>query len=595
MGERASDIASEEIVARLHSRGDFLKVLGAAGVGAAVGSNLFLQETLSQEKLVSNPRPTDFKFSIKKQYRPFDLLAKNFVQLRDGFDSDTSGDYTVLTPAPESNGGNASIRRGVLRVNGDAYFALYKSTTSQDAPFATVIVDVERFSDTTGAENTVFAGLVKDESNYVTAFYNNATKKVGLGACVNGTVTTLATVDETLAAPLRFAFVANENEVTALVGDRSSPIGSFRPLIKRDVEVETADALDLCDVTVLESYKNGFGARAISGTIVLCGVEAGYYGECGVRDPHVIQYADGTPYIKENKLYFTLTNAGLGFFEKAHWAVWTMDLADYTKIEQVGNVFWRNDGDSTKVLGHHAGQIVLDEAKGRWIVVVSSWGDFGPQGGDGGADGVDDLSNPPVDILYDERPSSENLLKGVHILAGKKHPLNAVPRPTEGKWDPGLTRIGERWYFAYVIANDLLTDFQPALALSARGADHTQLTLMGTDGEKRATEGPIIQKLGNQWRVLASCGDDEPPELQGKYPMYTLQMAFDGYLDAPHPTNIPHPMVVPIPFSTGNTKYIMITFNGTQYYESLLGYGTHGDFIVMEAAQVMRGYAFPPR
>ena len=60
MGERASDIASEEIVARLHSRGDFLKVLGAAGVGAAVGSNLFLQETLSQEKLVSNPRPTDF-------------------------------------------------------------------------------------------------------------------------------------------------------------------------------------------------------------------------------------------------------------------------------------------------------------------------------------------------------------------------------------------------------------------------------------------------------------------------------------------------------------------------------------------------------
>ncbi len=68
---------------------------------------------------------------------------------------------------------------------------------------------------------------------------------------------------------------------------------------------------------------------------------------------------------------------------------------------------------------------------------------------------------------------------------------------------------------------------------------------MGTDEGKRATEGPIIQKLGNQWRVLASCGDDEPPELQGKYPMYTLQMAFDGYLDAPHPTNIPHPRSCP--------------------------------------------------
>jgi hypothetical protein len=600
MDKEVTDVPSTEVLSRLSSRKDFLKVLGAAGVGAAVGSNALLREALSAERLVSNPRPTDLTFSIKKQFRPFDLLAKNFVQLRDGFDTDTSGNYAVLAPAPESNDGNASVRRGALRVNGDTYFALFRSTTSQRAPFATVIVDVQAFSDTTGAESTVFAGLVKDESNYVTAFYNNATKKVGLSACVNGTVTTLGTVDATFAAPLRFAFAANENEVTALVGDSSSAIGSFRPLIKRDVKFETGGALDLRDVTVLGSYKNGFGARATSGTIVLGGVEAGYYGEAGVRDPHVIQYADGTPYIKDNKLYFTLTNAGLGFFEKAHWAVWTMDLSDYTKIEQVGNIFWHNAGDSTKVLGHHAGQIVLDEAKRRWIVLVSSWGDFGPQGGDRAlTPGVvtPNPANPPVDILYNELPSSTNLLEDVHVLTGTRHPVNDVPHKTEGKWDPGITRIGDRWYFAYVIANDLFTDFQPALARSAVGGDHTALTFVGTDAGKRATEGPIIQKLGNQWRVLASCGDDEPDELgfDNKYPMYTLDMQFDGYLDAPHPTNIPHPMVVPIPLSTGNTKYIMITFNGTQYYESMLGYGTHGDFIVMEAAQVVRGYVFRPK
>jgi hypothetical protein len=598
MERKAGDLFGEEMAARLPTRGDFLKVMGAAGVGAAVGSNVLLREALTQEKGVSNLRPTDLTFSIKKQYRPFDLLAKNFVQLLDRFDSDTRSNYAVLAPSPESNRGNASIGRGALRVNGDSYFALFRSTTSQRAPFSTVIVDVERFSDTTGSENTVFAGLVKDQSNYVAAFYNNATKKAGLSACVNGTVTTLGTVDATLAAPLRFAFVANENEVTALVGDSSSAIGNFRPLIKRDVKVGTAGTLDLRDVTVLRDYKNGFGARATSGAFVLGGVEAGYYGECGVRDPHVVQYADGTPYIKGDKLYFTLTNAGLGFFEKAHWAVWTMDLSDYTNIEQVGNVFWHNDGDSTKVLGHHAGQIVLDEAKSRWIVVVSSWGDFGPQGGDGAlTPGVvtQNPVNPPVDILYAEGPSSTNLLEGVHVLTGKRHPVNDVPYKTEGKWDPGITRIDGKWYFAYVIANDLFTDFQPALAKSAVGGDHTALTFVGTDAGKRATEGPIIQKLGSQWRVLASCGDDEPTELEDKYPMYTLDMRFDGYLNAPHPTNIPHPMVVPIPLSTGNTKYIMITFNGTQYYEPLLGYGTHGDFIVMEAAQVMRGYAFPPR
>ena len=601
MDKGVTDVPGAEVLSRLSSRKEFLKVLGAAGVGAAVGSNALLREALSAERLVSNPRPTDLTFSVKKQFRPFDLLAKNFVQLRDGFDTDTSGNYAVLAPAPESNPGNASIRRGALRVNGDAYFALFRSATSQKAPFATVIVDVERFSDIAGTENTVLAGLVKDRSNYVTAFYNHATKKVGIDVCINGVVETVGTVDATLTAPLRFAFVANENEVTALVGDSASAIGDFRPLIKRDVRFETSGALDLRDATLLETYKNGFGTRATSGAIVLGGVAAGYFGEAGVRDPHVIQYADGTPYIKNNKLYFTLTNAGLGFFEKAHWAVWTMDLSDYTNIEQVGNIFWYNAGDTTKVYGHHAGQIVRDEANGRWIVLVSSWGDFGPQGGDralqpGVVTPPDQINNPPVDILYDEVSSStDDLLSGVHILTGKRHPVNDLPYKTEGKWDPGLTRIGDRWYLSYVIALDLFTDFQPALARSASGTDHTALEFVGADWGKRATEGPVIQKLGGKWRVLASCGDDEPLELRDKYPIYTLEMAFDGYLNAPHPTNIPHPMVVPVPLSTGNTRYIMITFNGTQYYEPLLGYGTHGDFVVMEAAQVMRGYEFPPR
>jgi hypothetical protein len=134
MEKRTGNVASEEILERVHSRGDFLKVLGAAGVGAAVGSNALLREALSQERLVSNPRPTDLTFSIKKQYRLFDLLAKNFVQLRDGFDWDTSGDYAVLAPTPESNDGNASIRRGTLRINGDAYFALFRSSTSRKTP-----------------------------------------------------------------------------------------------------------------------------------------------------------------------------------------------------------------------------------------------------------------------------------------------------------------------------------------------------------------------------------------------------------------------------------------------------------------------------
>jgi hypothetical protein len=39
----------------------------------------------------------------------------------------------------------------------------------------------------------------------------------------------------------------------------------------------------------------------------------------------------------------------------------------------------------------------------------------------------------------------------------------------------------------------------------------------------------------------------------------------------------------------------MVTFNGTQYHEDVLGYGTHGDFYVMAGRPVTRGWEFPPR
>jgi len=73
-------------------------------------------------------------------------------------------------------------------------------------------------------------------------------------------------------------------------------------------------------------------------------------------------------------------------------------------------------------------------------------------------------------------------------------------------------------------------------------------------------------------------------------------MRFLGFLNAPYPTNIPHPMLVPVPIpESQSTRYLLVTFNGTQYFENVLGYGTHGDFYVMEAAQVVKGYEFPPR
>jgi hypothetical protein len=50
-----------------------------------------------------------------------------------------------------------------------------------------------------------------------------------------------------------------------------------------------------------------------------------------------------------------------------------------------------------------------------------------------------------------------------------------------------------------------------------------------------------------------------------------------GRLDAPYETNIPHPQLVP----REDGSWIIVTFDGTQYAEDVMGYGGHGDVLFM--------------
>ncbi len=168
-----------------------------------------------------------------------------------------------------------------------------------------------------------------------------------------------------------------------------------------------------------------------------------------------------------------------------------------------------------------------------------------------------------------------------------------MPLPTQfSAWDPAMVRIDDRWHVGFVESpyQDRVQgfDFRPALARGEAGAPPTELSRVGADLTRGETEGIILQKIGGRWYLLASDGDDR------RYRVYDLSMRFLGMLDAPYGTNIPHPQIVPITGS-GRTSYLLLTFNGTQYHEKELGYGTHGDVIVMRAAQILRGEEFAPR
>lgn len=214
---------------------------------------------------------------------------------------------------------------------------------------------------------------------------------------------------------------------------------------------------------------------------------------------------------------------------------------------------------------------MADERDGGFHVAVSSWGDFAYRG---------------VHVRYAR--TFENVLSGVHVLESAPLPL-----PTElSAWDPAMVRIDERWYVGFVESpyQDPTRgfDFHPALARSEVGGRITELSRVGADLARHQTEGVILQKIGGRWYLLASDGEKR------QYPVYNLAVSELCALNAPYGTNIPHPQIVPIPDGDG-TQYLLITFNGTPFHEPVLGYGTHGDFIVMRASQRVRGHEFASR
>jgi hypothetical protein len=495
------------------SRRELLTSAVAAGGGLAAAS---LWPAAAFGSGDSRLTPFDLHFSTRHQYRPFDLIGRRFVQ------------YTARA-------GSTS--------------RLVRTRVGPSAPFATVMLDVARVPE----GGRLAAGLLEDERNGVVVTYDVAARRVAVEVLRQGTSTVAAAVDASLTAPFRFAFSVNENYVTALADTGSN----WQPLVRARI----TDLLDLRPPATLARLRYGYGTLG-EGRTSFDGVRAGYFGEAGVRDPHVVIHADGKPFIRDGKVYLTLTQAGLGFFQAAHWGVWTLDLDDPTRLEQVANLFFRRNG---VVLGDHAGHIVYDDARGEFILAMSGWGDFDFQG---------------VHVHYTR--TRENVLSGVHVLATTQMPL-----PSDvSSWDPAIARIGDRWHVAFVESpsQDPFL-FHPAIAVSRRGGGLDQLTLAGRDESVDQTEGTILQKIGGTWYLLASDGDAR------NYRVYDLRANLLGYLNAPYGSNIPHPMIFPIS-ERGRTRYMMVTFDGTQYAEPVLGYGTHGDFLVMSAPETRRGREF---
>lgn len=437
--------------------------------------------------------PLDLRLRVTHRFRPVEMVAPGFVE----FDTDRPED-------------GALVRTGV----------------GMRAPFGAVEV-------TPAGTATVRAGWATVDGEAILAEYDAVRRMV---AVKQGDTTLAEAPVPDAAVPARFAATLTGRKVTAVVLDAE---GAWVPLATALVE-----SPDLRRPEVLARYEHAYGGAVTH-------VRAGYFGQVGLRDPHLITHADGRPYLREGGYLFTVGNAGMGFAQEAHWSVWALDPDDPERMAQVAKLFFAHDGIVT---GDNAGQIVWDDERERFVILVC--------GGD--------LPTPGVHVRH--ATTTADITRGVHVIANER-----LPGPVHlSSWEPAIARIDGRWHIAYadVVQLDPELAFHPVLVTAREGGDyHEGLTVRAADTAVRRTEGCVLQRFDTGWHLLATDDEDR------RYRVYDLDLHEIGTLDAPYLEGGPHPQMFPL--AGDGRDFLMLTFANVQFHEKVLGYGTEGDVVVL--------------
>ena len=326
--------------------------------------------------------------------------------------------------------------------------------------------------------------------------------------------------------------------------------------------VDLQGRVDTRDEAWLGSLRTGQGCEGVAP--VPGRLTAGGFGQLGLRDVRLVTHEDGRPVREGDGLLLTATSAGPGFFDTAHTSVWS--LAADLELTHRADLFFRRP-DRPGVFGDHATHLVRGD--GRWLVATSTWGDF-------------DRRRPGATVAVTLASSEDDLLTGRHVLDTRPLVLPTTGMRSVGVWDPHLVRIDGAWHVGFVNASKFFR-FHPALAA---GPDLDALELCGAASDRTATEGTTLVELDGRWRVLASDGREGRSGQRRGYPVFDLGLAEVGALDAPYPTNIPWPTLV-----REGDGWLMVGFNGRPYGGSLVGYGSHGDVVLLRTRSEFRDEA----
>ncbi|MFD7995685.1 hypothetical protein [Streptomyces mexicanus] len=502
----------------------FAGAAAAAGIGRPAAA-------ADRSGAASRLAPADLHFEITHRFRPVHVIPPRLVQ----YSTSRAGERSALD----------RVRAG----------GTVRTDERPIAPWASVVVDVAELR----AGGFVTAGLESADGDGVRVRYDADGGRVSVEALRSGAARTVSSAQVRLSAPFRLAFVVTANAVGAFSqgGGYDAGIGRpWQPLLTDHGKV--ADLMDLHRPAQLEPLRYAFGGTGVT----LSEAQAGPFGQFGLRDVSLVRNADGSPYVDdEGLLHFTATSSGVGYAHQAHTSVWRMDPADPARMEQVGSHFFAYEGLH---MGNHGGQLVRDAERKRFIALAC--------GGN--------LPTPGVTVRHGI--GGDELLSGVRLIRATRLELPF----RHAAWDPALRLIDGRWHYAYanVTAFQPSLRFRPVLAAAAPGGDYDEGIRIQHEDDywPNNNEGCRLQLFGDRWYLLTSDAESR------QYLVRDMDMRPHRPLDAPYPLGTPFPEVFPLTGRDGRQQWLMVTSDERSYEDGsghpLLGYGVHGDVIVMHAS-----------
>ncbi len=342
------------------------------------------------------------------------------------------------------------------------------------------------------------------------------------------------------------SYAVADGEATLLAQKQTAPADDislriqytgFRFHVFRIGDDGTADLLysaqhDMRNVDRCTTYSFGVhAALPAGGSVTLHEAQSRLTCGTGQADPQIIQYKDGTPLIRDGRLYVCFTTRGFERIIDSYQGVYSVDLDSYELRLEGALFFGKGDGI---MYGFHATKVVYDPDEGKYMVMTTAHEDTHT-------------------LAYAQ--TNADLLHGIHYLECTEldFPHNYTRRHDFNTEDPDFFYDSEaaRWRLAYCALKD--KSYVTYLCESENwNGPYTQIA----ESEQNNNTGIRIVTVGGRRYVLSGGPDttfyiyDYPTlRYEGTFRQQYANGGFRGW-----------PTIVPVPY--GNyERYLWITFD----------------------------------